>query len=396
MYQPHSNRDTLFAGKPSNLVAATQNIQTIHFDDLEEMHKLVWDLAEYVADWKPDLIPFFATGGIPYLIPVMHVLEKKGQRAYLDGQHFHLFPGLTWSGTIEGKGPETFFASSFGEVIRKSLESGPLKVLVIDTTNSGNAVNKAAAACQKAFEASGASASTISLKIIGIVNTSHAEAKRSSPEKRIVTGANRTSYVLTPSSFFPSSALLDRQFRLFSPLVPGAGFSFEVAYWLAGNVPTEDRAELIGVEAVHELLSTTSKPRAGRLKIVYGNGEDQQGTGLGNLFGRLISFLSMSLDAWQWEKMREINSLPPQTPEDRKGVAGVKELSEGGLRLFELKAMNADDAIDELLKLPRLLLDVEVYWLGTIDPPPNRLASKVCASLEKGTCSAAEAVKFFR
>ena len=164
MYQSHPDRDTLFAGNPSNLVTATQNIQPIHFDDLLEMRQIVWDLANLIVEWQPDLIPFFATGGIPYLFPVMHVLEKTKQHGFIDGQHFHLFPGLTWGGSIDDKDSETYFASTFGSIVRQRLDSAaPVRVLVIDTTNSGNAVNKAVAACQRAIKASGASTGRVAL-----------------------------------------------------------------------------------------------------------------------------------------------------------------------------------------------------------------------------------------
>lgn len=405
MYQPHPDRDTLYAGIPPNLVTATENVQPIRFDDLLEMRQVVWDLAEFIVTWKPDLIPFFATGGIPYLIPVMHVLERANQHAFLDGKHFHLFPGLSWGGVIEGHDSESFFATTFGEIIRKKLGADDeLRILVIDTTNSGNAVNKAVAACQRAITASGASHSRLTLRVIGVVNTSHAEAQAPAAAKSFVAGAGRTTYVLTPSGYSAPSPLLDRQFTVFSPAIPGQGFPFELAYWLTGNIPTEDKAELIGVEAVHESLSTVSEPKAGRLKIVYGNGETQQGTGLGPLHGRLISLLSMPLDTLPWEKMQAIHNLPPLTDEDRESLAEIKELSEGGLRLFELQPMgllsrrNADpaDVVEGLVKAKRLLTDVEVYWLGTLTPPPRRIAGKVRASLKKGSCTPGEALKYFR
>ena len=396
MYQPHPNRETLFAGNPTNLVTATQNIQPIEFDDLLEMRQIVWELRDCIADWKPHLLPFFATGGIPYLIPVMEVFRRQANPQFIDGKHFHLFPGLTWGGTITGKSSEKFFATSFGDVLRMNQGGEPLRVLVIDTTNSGNAVNKAVAACGMAVESSGVSRGSIMLRFIGIVNSTHDEAKRESANKTIVTGIGKTAYVLTPSGYIQMSPLIDRQFTQFSHPASGLLSTLEVSYWLAGNIPTEDNAELIGVEAVHESLTTTSEPRAGRLRIVYGNGESQQGTGLGNLPGRLISLLSLSLDDWQWGKMRDINSLPSMTPEEQETLAEVKELSDGGLRLFELMSMDSGEAIDELAKLPRLLSDVEVYWLGTQKPPPKRIARKVRAFLEKQSCTTIEALKYFR
>jgi hypothetical protein len=405
MYQPHPDRDTLFAGMPANLVAATENIQPIRFEDLLEMRRIVWELAGYIADWKPHLVPFFATGGIPYLIPVMHVLLRARQYGMLDGKHFHLFPGLSWGGATEGHDSEGYFASTFREVVRKTLGTEELlRILVIDTTNSGNAVNKAVAACQRALAASGASHSGISLRVVGIVNTSHPEANApDEAKKRLVVGAGRTAHMLMPSGFAPAAALQDRRFTSFVPTT-GGGFPFEVAYWLAGNIPTEDKAELIGVEAVHESLSTTSEPKPGRLKIIYGNGETQQGASHGSLHATLISLLSMPLTAMPWERMQAINDLPPLDEAQRESLAEVREMSEGGLRIFELglanaleqRALDIQGTVNALSQAKRLLTDVEVYWLRTLDPPPKSIARKVRASLVRGTCTTEEALTYFR
>jgi hypothetical protein len=406
MYQPHPDKDTLFAGMPTNLVAATENIQPIRFEDLLEMRRIVWELAAYITDWKPHLIPFFATGGIPYLIPVMHVLLRARQYGLLDGKHFHLFPGLSWGGSTEGQDSENYFATTFGEVVRKMLGTdGVLRVLVIDTTNSGNAINKAVAACQRAFTASAASNTEISLRVVGIVNTSHPEANApDETKKRIIVGTSRTAHLLTPSGFAPAAAIRDRRFTSFAPMRKGEDFSFELSYWLAGNIPTEDKAELIGVEAVHESLSTTSEPRAGRLQIIYGNGETQQGASHGPLHGTLISLLSMPLTALPWERMQAINDLPPLDDAQRESLTEVREMSDGGLRIFELglanaleqRALDIQGTVNALSQAKRLLTDVEVYWLRTIDPPPKSIARKVRASLEKGTCSTEEALTYFR
>ena len=241
MYQSHPDRDTLFAGNPSNLVTATQNIQPIHFDGLLEMRQIVWDLANLIVKWQPDLIPFFATGGIPYLFPVMHVLEKTKQHGFIDGQHFHLFPGLTWGGSIDDKDSETYFASTFGSIVRQRLDSAaPVRVLVIDTTNSGNAVNKAVAACQRAIKASGASTGRVALTVVGIVNTSHAEAKRKSAEKSLVSGVKRAAHVLTPSGF-STGALEDRRVALSLPSCRTKAFRLKRPTGLPGTSQQKTR-----------------------------------------------------------------------------------------------------------------------------------------------------------
>ena len=133
--------------------------------------------------------------------------------------------------------------------------------------------------------------------------------------------------------------------------------------------------------------------KRGVCKIVYGNGETQQGTGLGPLHGRLISLLSMPLDTLPWEKMQAIHNLPPLTDEDRESLAEIKELSEGGLRLFELQPMgllsrrNADpaDVVEGLVKVKRLLTDVEVYWLGLLRRPHDASQARCVLRSKKET-----------
>lgn len=395
MYQSHPSRESIFTNIPQHLVEATQNIQSIQFEDLDEMHRLIWELADLAAEWQPDLLPFFATGGIPYAFPLMRVLDKRGYRTLTDGKHFHIYPGLSWDGTIEGESAESYFASSFGELIRSSSGGDPVRVLVIDTTNTGNAVNKAVAACRLALRASGVIADAISLRIIGIVNTSHSESQKPDKMKSVVHGAIRQAHVITPSGVRLPDELHDRKFGKADFFEDDPEFSFELSYWLAGNVPTEDKSELIGIDAVHEELTTVSRARSGRLQIEYKNHETQQGTGLSHLPGRLIALLAMPLDAWQWEKMRQIDQLPTQSTEEREASAELRAISEGGLRLFELMNVCTTEAIDGLKKISRKLMDVEVYWLGTIEQPSQDIARKVCDSLEEGCCTSAEAFKYF-
>lgn len=395
MYQSHPSRDSVFTRIPQNLVQATQNIQQIKFEDLEEMHGLIWELASIAAEWQPDLIPFFATGGIPYLFPMMRALDGLGHRNLTDGNHFHLYPGLSWDGAIDAESAESYFVSSFGKLIRSSIDVAPVRILVIDTTNTGNAVNKAIGACQQAVKESEVATDLIAMRIIGVVNTSHPESQNLSENKSTVNGTIKHSHVITPSSVRFSAELHDRQFIKSTFIENEYEFSFELSYWLAGNVPTEDNAELIGVKVVHKELTTNSNASPGRLEIAYKNGETQQGIGIVHLPGRFISLLAMPLDAWQWEKMRQIDQLPPLSDEERESCDKIKEISDAGLRLFELMSMDPLEAINGLKMINRPLTTAEVYWLGTIDPPPQDIAKKVCDSLEKGCCTSGEALKYF-
>ena len=79
----------------------------------------------------------------------------------------------------------------------------------------------------------------------------------------------------------------------------------------------------------------------------------------------------------------------------REACVELKEVREGFLRLFELQHMTTAEGIDGLKKIGRPLMDVEVYWLGTINRPPQEIARKVCDSLENGDCTSMEALKYF-
>jgi len=240
MYQSHPDRDTLFAGNPSNLVTATQNVQPICFDDLLEMHQVVWDLAGFIVEWQPDLIPFFATGGIPYLIPVMHILERMKRHSFIDGQHFHLFPGLTWGGAIGDNDSETYFASTFGSIVRQRLGSAsPVRVLVIDTTNSGNAINKAVALAR------GRSGERGCDRHGGVESHRHSKHKpcrgQTGDDREIARVGGEEGCACPNAIGFSTTPLEDRRFALFSPLVPDEGVPLKRPTGLPGTSQRKTR-----------------------------------------------------------------------------------------------------------------------------------------------------------
>jgi hypothetical protein len=92
------------------LVRAAENDVPVVFSALLEMRRVIEQIAGDLEAAQPDLIPFFATGGIPFMFPAMYALADRQAFSLLDGLHFHMFPGLSWDGKLDGVDLETFFA----------------------------------------------------------------------------------------------------------------------------------------------------------------------------------------------------------------------------------------------------------------------------------------------
>jgi len=140
MYSPHPPDNRIRAFVPQSLVDATQNECAIPFGQFLEMGRTVERLADMIVASEPDLIPFFATGGIPFAIPAMHVLYSRKAYDFVDGTHFHMFPGLSWNGKLDGIDSETFFAGEFGQLIEgEAATDGGIRIWTLDATFTGNA-----------------------------------------------------------------------------------------------------------------------------------------------------------------------------------------------------------------------------------------------------------------
>jgi hypothetical protein len=64
MYAPLPPDNRLQAFVTSSLVEAAQNIVTLQFSEFLELRRTVEQLADAIEESEPDVIPFFATGGI--------------------------------------------------------------------------------------------------------------------------------------------------------------------------------------------------------------------------------------------------------------------------------------------------------------------------------------------
>lgn len=396
MYRPHPEENRLRVLMPTSLVEAVRHPQQVTFAEVAEMRAAVRELADLTVSECPHFVLFFATGSIPYVIPLLHVLSDRGERRLTDGTRFHLFPGLSWGGRIDGRSSIEFFAAEFVPLLGGALDGeGGVRILSIDTTNTGNAVNRIVAAFEAACE--GVPAATperVELTVVGVVNGRRAGEPGGS--KTEVVEASAPAFVLTPKGYTPDDTLRNRVATRFRRDRKGERFTLRIAYWIASNIPSEDEVELIGAKGLHRTLAVEPDGTAGRIVVAFDNGMTTESTGLGSLGRRFLSLLSAKEPSFVWTKLCDANALAPPTEEERADYEEGKFWTRGGLRQFELDRSDPDDAVRSLLGQDDLE-SVEIDWLARRVPVPKEAITLVRASALKDPITRGpEAIRFFR
>lgn len=142
-YTPHPATNRYPSIFPPHLADAPDRTYEVRFEHLVEMHDVLTEIEKHVVRLKPRCALFFATGGYPIVLPLFPRLLRCGHRDLLDGRVFHMFPGLSWDGAIDGLQPEAYLAAELEPILRGTSPHDGKAMLAIDTTNSGNAVNLA-------------------------------------------------------------------------------------------------------------------------------------------------------------------------------------------------------------------------------------------------------------
>jgi hypothetical protein len=113
--------------------------------------------------------------------------------------------------------------------------------------------------------------------------------------------------------------------------------SLKIAYWVVPEIPTEDRAELIGAVGLHEDLAVQSVNAAGRIELVSANGERPQMTGRDSVSKRLSNLLSEDDNSTFRKWAHSSAALPSATPEVEAFRKETAPIRDGIFRLLELK-----------------------------------------------------------
>jgi hypothetical protein len=118
MYTPHPETNRYPSLMPAHLADATERVHVIEYAHLVEMHEVIGELATLLAEINPRCVLFFATGGYPVVIPLLHRLFDDGEADLVSGSVFHMFPGLSWKGAIDGLRPDEYLARELEPVLR--------------------------------------------------------------------------------------------------------------------------------------------------------------------------------------------------------------------------------------------------------------------------------------
>jgi hypothetical protein len=390
-------------------VRAVENDVDVNFDELLEMRRVVEEMTQDVEQAKPDLIPFFATGGVPFMFPVMHALLDRKAFGLIDGRHIHMFPGLSWNGQLEGVDSETYFVEEFGKLVANAGHGdGSLKIWTMDATFTGNAIRKLLISIQRAFLEMANRPPKVSVSLLAIIDASRADRKPKD-DKIPLESPFGTLYLKRPADFSPAGDLKDRQKIKYVRNHGDDLFEIDVEFRVVSTIPTEDRAELIGAMARKDTLGVAPEHVVGRLTVHFKNGYSPIGTGGNSIGSNVLHYLSKGEDQLPWREWLTTAALPPVGEDLKDDYEDAKASGRGGLRIFELMPELTEDVVEGLLSKPGLLESVEVYCLkehalglfkgqGGVQPTcfPGKLLRKVLASAKADNRAAADAIMLFR
>ena len=409
MYTPHPPESRLRAFVPPSLVRAAEKDISVNFNELFEMRRVIEEIARDLEEAQPDLIPFFATGGIPFMFPAMHALADRKEFGLVDGRHFHMFPGLAWEAKLDGVGSKDYFASEFGKLIASAThKDGSLRIWTMDATFTGNAVRTLLNSLHRAFLELPNRPPRASVSLLAIIDASRAHRKRK-PDKLPLDSPLGTLYLKQPAHYSPTGDLKDRQPVRFVRNSDDDLFDLEVEFRVVSIIPTEDKAELIGAIARKDTLGVAPEHIVGRLTVHFDNGYSPSGTGGNNIGSNVLAYLSKREDRLPWTEWLATAALLPLEEDERESFEEGRSMTRGGLRIFELMPELTEEVVEGLMSKRALLDSVEVYCLKEhalgqfkahcgVQPTcfPGKLLRKVLASARADNAAAADALMLFR
>jgi len=206
------------------------SVQLEHLDDLERAYTTLLGQSHAV-----DVIATFALGGVAPLQHVVAAELRTGGAATeaLIGrlqQRFHLFPGLSWD-------PPARYVSVFTGWL-DSLEAEGIRLLMFDTTFTGNAVDRMEKVI-KDYVFAGGKADLAEVRVVGVRDKS-----RGAPP------------IATKHEVLTSRA---RSVELYVE---------EIA---VGQLVTEDKESLIGYESLRQVLGLEPRCDAGIVEVQQGS-----------------------------------------------------------------------------------------------------------------------------
>lgn len=356
-YIAHPDSNQLPAMIPRSYVEASKFTQVIAYADLKGMWKTVKRLSCTISKSSPDLIFFFATGGIPYMLPSLQRFSVKNifYKA-------HLFPGLAWCGDQS----KQYFTSEAESLIRNAcLTKSKSDVLFVDTTNVGNAVNNILQSIESLYEINGIP--NFNARVIGIVSAKGNRESGRTDGIEIKRCGKPSAWIVPPSGWqYSHSAVWNNQSICFRK----QSFSVSVCYWVVDNIPTEDEAGLLGAKGIHHSMRVRPGKNAGRIRVEY-PGKGTTDIAGGNVPGStLMNLLASESKSAPWKAL--------------KTASFSTDIGFDSMKLFELllseQKASSSVIINQVMKNKNLLSPEEIYFIISRDKS-LRNHEKILASL---------------
>jgi hypothetical protein len=348
-----------------------------------DIHETISTLAGTVRNLSPQLVFFFATGGIPIVFPLMRRLADLDAGDLIDGHVFHMFPGLAWDGNIDGQRPNDYFRNEVAPLLRETVRQGLRpKIVSIDTTYSGNAVNLAVHAIVDACASAGVSGADV--HVMGVVNASRAAHRREANRVPLLLRDGSDIFVLPPGGYTPTGPLGPGSFVRFTSAGSALGHlvDLKIGYWVVPDLFTEDNAELLGIAAVHSHLGVDTTGTPGRMEISFTNGRISVETGLSAVGSRLLQLLGADRTSTAWQVLEQTHNLGFETEEERDFRETTALDHDGLLSIFEMDHC-PEATLEYLLSEKAPLRPVQINWLAQHDPFPAALTPRVVAALRQ-------------
>jgi hypothetical protein len=205
------------------------SVQLDHLDGLEQAYTLLLGHSH-----AADVVATFALGGIA---PLQHVVEaelRTGDRTSLElierlQRRFHAFPGLSWD-------PPDRHVAVFTAWL-DALEGEGLRLLMFDTTFTGNAIDRMVAVISK-YVLDGGSADLAEIRVVGVRDKSRGAKPIASRHEVLTCGTRRVALYVE-----------------------------EIA---VGQLVTEDKESLIGYESLRQVLGLEPRWDAGVVEVKRG------------------------------------------------------------------------------------------------------------------------------
>lgn len=377
MYTPHPVGNGLGIAKPAELTDALKHTRTIQYATLLEMHSVIVNIAEFVLQYDPQFVPVFATGAVAVMFPVMDYLAQCGHTDFVDDKVFHLFPGLGWSGKIDDMASQPFFVEEAVPILKRlSIENKIVRVLAVDVTYSGNAINKMVKALDAACAA--ADISNVELHYIGLIDGKSAKPAGARGTNAVIMVGEREIGISTPGDYVYNMQLLDRQVKCFHHEELHSQ-AIDIEYWVPDDIFTEDEAQLVGAIRIKDELAIRSSDAPGTLRVLFDNGRDSRSYGYSTAAMQIYNILS-GLNTIAWDSYEKTNELPESEP-DQEYESALEWFHTSNQRIMELDR-NSELGLEQFADKGYRLIGADIYWLVSRGRILQELVPKVVVAMK--------------